>query len=58
MYLMYYLNEDGKRVYTLKVRLFLTTTRVSIGSLSLLSLSLSFTRCFIKKKIARIEFVL
>lgn len=23
MYLMYYLNEDGKRVYTLKVRLFL-----------------------------------
>ena len=56
MYLMYYLNEDGKRVYTLKVRHSFDRS-LSIEALSL-SLVYSFTRscfrCFINK-ISRIE---
>ena len=57
---MYYLNEDGKRVYTLKVRLFrpLAFDRSSLSLSLSLSLVYSFTRscfrCFINK-ISRIE---
>ena len=36
---MYYLNEDGKRVYTLKVRLFLILLAFVWISLSFISLS-------------------
>ena len=53
---MYYLNEDGKRVYTLKVRHSFDRS-LSIEALSL-SLVYSFTRscfrCFINK-VSRIE---
>ena len=48
---MYYLNEDGKRVYTLKVRLFLILLAFVWISLSLF-LSLSCFRCFIKTNCA------
>ena len=40
MYLMYYLNEDGKRVYTLKVR------KLCIASVSLLLVCRSFVARF------------
>ena len=53
---MYYLNEDGKRVYTLKVRLFLILLAFVWISLSLF-ISLLFP-LFHKKKLRGIEFVL
>ena len=64
MYLMYYLNEDGKRVYTLKVRrdyyyrafvcLFLSFFRRSLGEtrgVVCCDLSLSRARCWTRRRL-------